>query len=271
MTISIIGLGWLGLPLAKAFQESGEIVKGTTRSLDKLHSLADQGIACEQLILSPELVGPPPEKIFDTDILFINIPPSTRRKPSDYHPRQIEIIKSMAIKHGIKQIIYISATSIYPSQNQIAKESDPLDAGNTGNLALFNAEKILREDKTYDLTIVRFGGLLGDDRIPGKYFSGKENVAGQHPVNYIHRKDAARAILWLVENKLWNETYNIVCPEHPNKREIFEKNAADLGFPAPASYSNKETQAWKKISVEKWKNTNFQFIYENPLDFTYTG
>ena len=86
----------------------------------------------------------------------------------------------MAIKHGIKQIIYISATSIYPSQNQIAKESDPLDAGNTGNLALFNAEKILREDKTYDLTIVRFGGLLGDDRIPGKYFSGKENVAGQH-------------------------------------------------------------------------------------------
>lgn len=271
MTISIIGLGWLGIPLAKAFQQIGVTVKGSTTSLEKKHSLENQGLVCEQLILDPELFSPVPESIFDTAILFINIPPSTRTKPSGYHPRQVEIIKAMAKEHGIKKIIYVSATSVYSSNNQVAKESDYLDLNNTGNRALFNAEKILWKDKTYDLTIIRFGGLLGDDRIPGQYFSGKENVAGHAPVNYIHRKDAIKAVLWIVENNLWNETYNIVCPKHPIKREVFEKNAADMGFLPPASYANADSQAWKEISTEKWCKTNFQFIYDDPLNFTYTG
>ncbi|EPR68892.1 NAD(P)H-binding protein [Cyclobacterium qasimii] len=270
MTISIIGLGWLGIPLAEAFQQIGVNVKGTTTSLGKKHSLEQQGIVCEVLNLTPELSGPAPKNIFDTDILFINIPPSTRTKPSGHHPRQIEIIKALAMEHGIKKIIYISATSVYPTNNQVAKESDTLDLNNTGNQALFNAEQILQKDKTYDLTIVRFGGLLGDDRIPGKYFSGKENVSGDVPVNYIHRQDAVKSILWLVEHNLWNETYNIVSPEHPIKREVFEKNAADVGFPPPATYATEGSQTWKEISSEKWCKTNFQFIHDNPLSFTYS-
>ncbi|WP_339923688.1 epimerase [uncultured Cyclobacterium sp.] len=271
MTVSIVGLGWLGMPLAEAFQQIGVNVKGTTTSLEKKQSLEQLGIVCENLNLTPELSGPVPKNIFDTDILFINLPPSTRTKPSGYHPRQIEIIKALAIAHGVKKIIYISATSVYPTNNQVAKESDALDINNTGNQALFIAEQILQKDKTYDLTIVRFGGLLGDDRIPGKYFSGKENVSGDVPVNYIHRKDAVKSILWLVEHSLWNETYNIVSPEHPCKKKVFEKNATDLGFPPPASYANAGAQAWKEISSEKWCKTNFQFIHDNPLSFTYSS
>lgn len=86
-----------------------------------------------------------------------------------------------------------------------------------------NAENLLWKNKTYDLTVIRFGGLLGDNRIPGKYFSGKENVPGHPPVNYIHRKDAVNAVLWIIEKNLWNETYNIVCPKHPEKRPFRKK------------------------------------------------
>lgn len=264
-------MGWLGIPLAKALKAAGITTKGTTTSPDKKQSLNDQGFICELLVLNPELKGHVPKTIFEASILFVNIPPSSRSKPSTYHPKQIEIIKMLAQKHGIKKIIYISSTSIYPSNNQVAKETDPIDFNNTGNPALLNAEKILWRDKTYDLTIIRFGGLLGDDRIPGKYFSGKENVAGHPPVNYIHRKDAVRAVLWVIEKKLWNETFNVVCPVHPKKREVIEKNARNMDFPPPLSYEEPKTQKWKEIAADKWSDTKFEFIYSNPLDFTYNG
>lgn len=271
MTVSIIGMGWLGIPLAEALREKGIAVKGTTTNPEKEQSLRKQGFECEQLLLNPELEGPVPEKIFNTDILFINIPPSTRSKPSSFHPRQIELIKGLAQAHGIKKVIYVSSTSVYPNKNQVATEADPLNHANTGNPALLNAENLLWKNKTYDLTVIRFGGLLGDNRIPGKYFSGKENVPGHPPVNYIHRKDAVNAVLWIIEKNLWNETYNIVCPKHPEKKAVLEKNAIDIGFAPPVNYEKPKKQEWKEIAADKWCQTKFQFVYDNPLDFTYTA
>jgi hypothetical protein len=43
-----------------------------------------------------------------------------------------------------------------------------------------------------------------------------------------------------------------------------------MGFSPPVSYENPESKAWKEISVEKWLGTGFQFLYDDPLDFTYT-
>ena len=271
MKVSIIGMGWLGVPLAEALIKEGITVKGTTTNPEKKHALRKQGFDCEQLLLNPELADPVPKGVFDTDILFINIPPSTRSKPITYHPRQIEIVKGLAQAQGIKRIIYTSSTSVYPNKNQVATEAEPITSSNTGNPALLNAENLLWENKTYDLTVIRFGGLLGDDRIPGKYFSGKKNVPGHPPVNYIHRKDAISAVLWIIERNLWNETYNIVCPKHPAKKTVIEKNALDLGFAPPVNYENPEMQQWKEIAADKWCQTKFQFIYDNPLDFTYTS
>lgn len=42
--ISILGCGWLGLPLAKALIENGFSVKGSTTSTDKLTALENDGI-----------------------------------------------------------------------------------------------------------------------------------------------------------------------------------------------------------------------------------
>ena len=42
--ISILGCGWLGLPLAKALLENGFLVKGSTTSVEKLSVLENSGI-----------------------------------------------------------------------------------------------------------------------------------------------------------------------------------------------------------------------------------
>lgn len=266
--VSIIGLGWLGLPLAKALQHRGYLVKGSTTSNEKLVKLQEQGFDCRLLNLNPHPVGSTFNKLFETDVLFINVPPKTRKLPETFHPEQIKYLKAMALQGGVKQIIYVSATSVYPDNNQKALESDSLTRFTTGNKALFDAENLLWKDKNYDLTVIRFGGLLGVDRIPGKYFSGKEAVNGNTPVNYIHRDDAVNLIIHVLENNLWNETFNGVAPEHPLRKEIYEKNAAEMGFAPPRSYTS-EVPPFKEIVADKILEQGFKFIYSNPLDFKY--
>src|SRR5690606_8243658 len=117
-------------------------------------------------------------------------------------------------------------------------------------------------------TVVRMGGLLGDDRVPGKYFSGKSNVPGHLPVNYIYRYDAVKLIGWIIENQLWNQTFNGVAPFHPLRKEVYERNAQLLNFPPPISYEQPAARPWKEISSQKIIQTGFAFEF-SPLYFPY--
>lgn len=267
--VSIIGLGWLGKPLAEYLLKKGMEVKGSTTSLEKAEKLKTEGIAAFQFKLDPYPKGLAYHALFDTDILFINIPPRSRSMPETFHPEQIKFLKELVMQAGVKKVIYVSSTSVYPDLCQVAKEADFLDDENTGNKALLTAEKLLSKDKVFDLTIIRFGGLLGVDRIPGRYFSGKENVDGNAPVNYIHQEDAVRLAAWIMEKGIWNETFNGVAPIHPSRKEVFEKNAADMGFAPPKSYAS-EDGAWKEIAADKILGTGFRFKFSDPLDFSYS-
>jgi nucleoside-diphosphate-sugar epimerase len=269
MKISIIGLGWIGKPLAAALQEKGHQVIGSTTSEDKLGELAREGFEARLFHLDPLPKGKGYEELFEADLLYINIPPARRNFPDSHHPRQISSIKSLMEKGRVDKVIYVSATSVYPAQNQVAREEDPLNSETTENPALYEAEQLLWENKNFPLTVLRFGGLLGDNRVPGKYFSGKDNVPGHPPVNYIYREDALRAIQWVIEKGLWNETFNLVAPLHPSKKEVYEANAELLGFSPPASYESPQVTAWKKISGEKFLATGFKFLFPDPLLFPY--
>jgi len=269
LKVGILGLGWIGEPLAHKLTDSGYTIIGTTTQAEKKQRLQQLGLSARVLKFDPFPVGDGVDEVFDVDILYINIPPSRRTNPDSFHPEQIIEIRNLAVKHRVSKIIYVSATSVYPDLGQEAYESDELTLSNTGNPALWQAEQVLWENKTYDLTVIRFGGLLGDNRIPGKYFSGKEHVAGHPPANYVYRNDAVRAIEWVLTQSLWNTTYNVVAPVHPKKIKIYEQNAKYLGFDPPVSYESESLSPWKQISPEKFLSTGFEFDYPDPLAFPY--
>jgi nucleoside-diphosphate-sugar epimerase len=266
--VSIVGLGWLGKSLAKALVLKGYSVKGSSTTAEKADLLIEDGIKAKQFYLNPYPEGPGFLDLFDTDILFVNIPPKTRSMPPAFYPEQMKFLKEMILQNKIKKVIYVSSTSVYPDKNQIADEADVINIENTGNVPLYNAEQLLWNDRTFDLTIIRFGGLLGVDRVPGRYFSAKNDVVGDTPVNYIHREDAINMVIWIIEKGLWNQIFNGVAPIHPKRREVYEKNAADLGFPPPKSYALKGS-SWKEISADKILRTGFEFKIPNPLEFSY--
>ncbi len=268
-TISIIGLGWLGLPLAHYLSQQNFKIKGSVTSQEKLTKLQHDSFTVRKLVFNPHPEGENFHTLFDTDILIVNIPPKSQTLGENYHPEQIKYIKTLAHQSHIKKIIFVSSTSVYPSAQQIAFEKDELSVENTGNKAIYRAEQLIQNDSNFDWCIIRFGGLMGQQRIPGKYFSNKQQVVGDHPVNYIHQVDAIRMIHWVISNDLWQEIYNGVAPEHPKRADIYEKNALDYGFPPPLSYASSSLEPTKTIDSSKIIATGFSFAFPNPLDFPY--
>ena len=270
MRFSIIGLGWLGVPLARFFMEKGHRVQGTTTTAEKADRLNAEGIPTFPVKFDPDTEGKDLNGFFDCDVLIITIPPARGPQGEDTsYPLKIGSVRSLAEKAGVRKMIFISATSVYPDLNQVARESDPLTAAQSGHPTLLKAEEVLWDRKPYSLTVIRLGGLLGVDRVPGKWFSNKSDVVGHAPVNYIHREDAISLIDWVISRQLWDETFNGVSPLHPPRGEVYEHNARLLGFASPLGYESPPKSAWKEISSEKIVSTGFSFKYEDPFKFQY--
>ena len=138
-------------------------------------------------------------------------------------------------------------------------------------MALIQAEQLLLNEFKERLTIIRFGGLLGYDRIPGRYYSGKNVEQHQQKVNYIHRDDAVGIILDIIKKEKWSIIINGTAPKHPTKKEVFSKNAEDFEFDPPLF--EKSTQELKNRIIDSSKIEyilDYSFIYPDPLDFFYT-
>lgn len=273
--ISILGCGWLGLPLAESLIEKKFAVKGSTTSSDKIAILESKNIKAFLLsvddIVDQEFDSELAE-FFNCDLLIINIPPKVRTTGDDYHPRQIQTIIRYAKEFNVKSVIYVSATSIYPQDQLMVDEETNVTIDNTGNKALFKAENLFRSETAFETLILRCGGLLGYSRIPGRYYSGKTIATGHTPVNYIHRDDVIRIVISCIENAFLSGLYNLVAPNHPSRMEVFSKNAQDFGFEPPIFAENVENKEKVKMVIGKKliDELSYQFLYPDPLYFQYT-
>lgn len=274
-TISIAGCGWLGAPLARNLLAEGYTVKGSTTSPEKKSVMKDVGILPYVLTLTPELNRQEPQDFFDTDLLIINIPPKTRTEGQDYHPRQIEALAAQIESKHIKHCIYVSSTSVYPASGagEEVTEEDTNDPDKSRHPAIWHAEERLWQLSDLRLSILRCGGLMGYDRIPGKYFAGKKDLTTGHiPVNYVHRDDVIKVILEVIQKGYWNQTMNVVAPEHPSRKEVYLKNAEEFGYEKPTfKEGSQEQEEYKVVSSRKLiEEFGYDFIYPDPLHFPYT-
>ena len=268
--VSIVGCGWLGLPLGKYLSAQGYIVKGSTTKTEKLEILQANGIEPFLLKLNPQLECGYVDNLLDTNILVINIPPKISFQKTDAHVEQIANLLK-AVEHSpIEKIIYVSSTSVYPELNREVVEEDVLTPESSTSPTMVKAENLLKSFGK-PLTILRCGGLMGYDRIPAKYFSGwKGLTTGEIPVNYVHRDDVIQIIGTILAKEIWEDTFNIVSPVHPLRKDIYAKNCQELGFEIPEFVVPKDAQPFKIISPKKWLDTSgYDFIYANPLDYFY--
>jgi len=272
--VSIIGLGWLGEATGLLLQTQGYEVLGSSTRPEKVEILRKRGLDAVQFSLTPAPEGTGYQRLFDSEILVVTLPPRSRQGDGELYLKQLASLRELIARSSVKQLIFISSTGIYPNESKSLPytEVEPINARNAGNPVLYEAEALMETPASYQLTVLRMGGLMGADRIPGTYFSGKEQVAGHTRVNFIHQADAARMVAWVINQGLWNQTFNGVAPEHPFRREIYAKNSSSLGILPPASYQDAaDEKEGRWISSEKIRATGFTFDFPNPLDFTYAA
>lgn len=274
--ISILGCGWLGFPLAQRLltDDISSQVKGSTTSADKIEKFKASGIDGFLFRLDPEISGNEAEikSFFDCDTLIISIPPKLSKNEADFHPRQIQSVIDHIKNSPVKEILYISSTSIYPDLNRIVVESDVISPDQSPSPAMVEAENLLinlRSERS--VSILRHGGLLGYNRIPGKYVKGqKDMTTGSIPVNYIHPDDSVGIIISILQKGVVNETFNIVAPLHPTRKEIYIKSCAQFGWEAPTFAEQNIQPDFKIISAEKLNSFyEYEFKFSDPLQFYY--
>lgn len=262
--VSILGCGWLGFPLAEYLIKKNYTVKGSTTSADKINKLKTAGIDAYMITLEPKL-NDEVDKFFKSDVFVINIPPGGGNNKIEYHSKQIESIKKAIEKARVKKVVFISSTSVYSETNNSAVETDAISPHSTSGKALFAAENILLNSNKFLTTIVRFGGLIGYDRNPGKFFALRNNISGGNTrVNLIHRDDCIEIIYQIIQKNVWGEIFNAVSDFHPTKKEFYTKAAFALGLIPP--HFNDDKTNFKIVDSSKLKQRlEYQFIQPDLL------
>ena len=259
--ISILGCGWLGLHLAKSLLLKGYEVKGSTTSESKLDVLKNAGILPFHIQLEEhQIIGNIEDFLKETDILIIDIPPGLRREISSLEEmtfvNKIRTLIPFIEKSGIKNVIFVSSTSVYADGFpivEISEETMPNPDTESGK-QLAIAETLLQSNLNFKTTVIRFGGLLGDDRHPAKFLAGKTNVENPDaPVNLIQREDCIgiiEKILNQVEYDNWGATFNAVAPQHPTRKAYYQNKALIFNLPLPTFAEDSESKG-KMISSKK--------------------
>lgn len=262
--ISILGCGWLGLPLAKKLIEKGFLVNGSTTSEEKISILENSGIQPFLIALESNTISGNIEKFLAASkTLIIDIPPKLRRNSNDSSPllrktfvEKIENLIPFIEKSTIENVLFISSTSVYGTNNGVVTETTLAEPETESGKQLLEAESLLQNNKSFKTTILRFGGLIGEDRNPVTFLAGRKNLENPDtPINLIHQEDCIGIILEILrqaqnDKLVWSQTFNAVAPFHPTRKEYYTQKAKEWNLALPEFDGNKSSNR-KIISNSK--------------------
>jgi nucleoside-diphosphate-sugar epimerase len=240
-TISLLGCGWLGLPLAKQLMEKGYTVKGTTTTEDKITVLERAGVVPYLLALNEDraLIDFVALEAFlaDSNCLVIAIPPKLRGAIKENFVLKIKNIIPSIEQSSIKKILFVSSTAVYKDTIHFEEWTtvDSLAEPDTENgKQLLEVEQLLQNIPSITTTVVRMGGLIGEDRHPVKFLAGKKGIENPDaPVNLIHQNEAVTLLISIIEQGEWGKIINGVAPYHPTRKEYYTEKALAMGLPIP--------------------------------------
>ena len=239
--ISILGCGWLGLPLAEHLIQKGFSVKGSTTSPNRIGELESKEIEAFIIELSPEEIsGDYGAFLLNSKNLIIDIPPKLRgENPESFVGKMKTFIQKGVLNSSIENVLFISSTSVYGDEAITVTEETIEKPETLSGKELLETEHFLQQQTAFKTTILRFGGLIGRSRNPAKSLSGKTNIATPNaPINLIHQNDCIGIITAIIEQNFWGEKINASTPFHPTRKEYYSSKANQLGLPLPEFEEN---------------------------------
>lgn len=262
--ISILSCGWLGKPLALELQRRGHAVKGARTSAGGVEELKAAGIEGYVVVLN-EVQPEAPDAFWDADVLVVNVPPRNREREVQAHIQEVRALREKLETTAVKKVLFVSSTSVYADVNGEVTETNSVMPDTPNGAALREVEQVLLQSPVFRTTILRFGGLIGYDRVPTAEILQSPRRNNDVPMNVTHRDDAIAIICRLIEEDVWGEVFNACTTGHPFRYEYYSAAARAFGLPLP----EKQPVAalpFKTVNSDKLKQRlGYTFIYDDPL------
>ncbi|MBF7074988.1 NAD(P)H-binding protein [Glaciecola sp. MH2013] len=273
----IMGLGWLGSPLATQLLDCGNSVSGSTRNTEKAQLLKKEGISTFFFDLYTSSTNELNDSYFSNASLILNIPPGRKHfDPQQFVNKMKELI-NYAIKCGVRHIIFISTTAVFGKVlgevNNLTELSPKTESGN----AHADIERYLRshaKSKDLRLDVLRLAGLVDNERHPVHSLAKKNDISlGKNPVNLVHKNDVIKCIKALLSRKHITgfSAMNLCSLSHPSRQEYYTWCAKELGITQPSF-----TLDDRQVADGKWINAKdtlaslaLDLDFPSPFDMLY--
>ena len=260
--VGILGCGWLGLSLAINLKNQEYSVCGSRTSSKGIIELERKGIKGFKVILNDNKYEGLKTFIYNLRTLIISLPPKRNSNSQSYFKKIKKIVDTLE-SSKIKRILFLSSSSIYGSREGFFDESSIPSPETNSAKELFLSEELINKHNISS-TIIRLGGLIGEDRNPIFSLINKEIENPKGKVNFIHKIDAVNGIISIINDENINGIFNLISPHHPT-REIFY-NFFSEKFKLPKPKFKKEKPLIRIIEGNKIsKLTPFNYSVNNLL------
>jgi nucleoside-diphosphate-sugar epimerase len=240
---AILGCGYVGEAVAKAWKQEGHQLWGTTTRRERLAELA-------------ELVDTP--VLFDStdshsslsfaeslDGILVSFAPSKTSHVDINHYRETFLGGLQMLADAIQQrpretplqLVHLSSCGVYGNRHgALTDESVRLDSLHPVNGVLAMAEDMIQSlrSESINVCILRLGGIYGPGRdIPAMLLSAAGGVVqrnGQNVPCWIHLDDIVRGVSFAFDHNL-NDTYNLVNDTQCTGQELTDRLCEQAGLP----------------------------------------
>ncbi|WP_313683148.1 SDR family oxidoreductase [Pantoea sp.] len=267
--VAIVGLGWLGMPLAMALTARGWQVTGSKTSPDGVDAARRCGIEACQLVLTPELECEADDlnTLLSVDALVVTLPASRTVQGGEDYMQAVQNVVDTALAYKVPRIIFTSSTSVYGPGPGVMKERSPLRPETVAGKTLVALENWLHDLPGTSVDIVRLAGLVGPNRHPGRFLAGKTDLSdGSHVVNLVHLDDVVEAIVLLLQTPKGGRVYNLCAPKHPTRSEFYPTVARQLGLTPPTFVAETQGDVGKSIDGRAiCDELGFEYSWSDPM------
>jgi nucleoside-diphosphate-sugar epimerase len=258
--ISILGCGWLGLPLARAFVATGASVKGSVRHADKLNLLEQYGL--EPFVVDLCGIATIDLRFFDCDVLFLAFPPQSKDEATLNYLQKVSLVCELA-RGRSSHIVLFSSTSVFAnSQVEVDELTVPIPDTEAGRI-IREAELYLINDRPAQSSIIRLGGLIGPGRNLVKHFAGRSEIeGGENPINLISLRDAVAFCFTWFNKEQPTGVLHAVHPHHPSRSAFYTQLCKHSGMSLPNFVVN-QTSNKTVFGLQSSEKLAFQYTFED--------
>ena len=272
---AILGCGYVGEEVARAWKQEGHALWATTTRRERLGELAE--LVETPLIFDSTDPSTNLDFTADLDGILVSFAPSkgsgvdlgqSRKTFLGGLQRLVETLDRRP-RNTPLQIVHLSSCGVYGNRHgALTNETAPISDMHPVNQVLLQAEEMMgsiRSDKI-KVCVLRLGGIYGPGRdIPSMLLSAAGGLVqrnGQNVPCWIHRDDIVRGACFAFDQGL-DETYNLVNDTQLSGQELTDRLCERAGLPLAKWLTIDTTDRIlnARVSNEKLKQIGFTFSY----------